>query len=82
MAILDFFVLLFFQMKLRIAVSRYVKYVEVSEQDYRRILWQLSSYKNGKLPTAATDPDQLPPKKPNIPDWVIEAKKAEALEAS
>ena len=68
--------------KIRALLSRYVKYVEVSEQDYRRILWQLSSYKNGKLPTAATDPDQPPPKKPNIPDWVIEAEKAEALEAS
>lgn len=68
--------------KIRALLSRYVKYIEVSEQDYRRILWQLSSYKNGKLPTAATDPDQPPPKKPNIPDWVIEAEKAEALEAS
>lgn len=68
--------------KIRALLSRYVKYVEVSGEDYRRILWQLSSYKNGKLPTAATDPDQPPPKKPNIPDWVIEAEKAEALEAS
>lgn len=68
--------------KIRALLSSYVKNIKVDERDYRKILWQLNSYKNGKLPIAATDPDQPPPKKPNIPDWVIEAEKAEAMEAS
>lgn len=63
--------------KIKVLMEQYVEYIKITERDYNSILRQLDSYKNGKLPTAATDQDQPPPKKPRFPEWVQEAEQAE-----
>lgn len=68
--------------KIKVLMSNYVKYIEITKQDYNKILMQLNSYKNGKLSTAATDQDQPPPKKLIPPEWVSEAEEADILEMS
>ena len=55
----------------------YVKYIEITPQDYAAIQSQLRSYINGTNQNPATDPDQPPPPPPKpVPDWVREAEEA------
>lgn len=56
----------------------YVRYIEITPQDYAAILSQLRAYTNGSNQNPATDSDQPPPlPEPSVPDWVIEAESAE-----
>ena len=62
--------------KVKVLMDRYVKYIEVSPQEYQKIISQVNGYKNSSNQTTPTDPDQPPPKKPSLPDWVQEAEQS------
>lgn len=62
--------------KIETLMRLYVKYIEITPQDYAAIQSQLRAYTNGTAQFDATDPDQPPPKKIDYPDWVVEADAA------
>lgn len=65
--------------KIKVLLDRYVKYVSVSEKDYRTMVSQLNGYKNSTNQASPTNPDQPPQKEPEVPEWVKGAEKAELL---
>lgn len=61
-------------------LERYVKEVQISQQDYERILAQVRGYTTGQAPIEPTDKDQAPRKAPKTPAWVSDAEQAERTE--
>lgn len=65
--------------KIKVLLDRYVKYIEVSQQEYQKIISQVNGYKNNSNQSTPTDPDQPPQKELEVPEWVKGAEKAELL---
>lgn len=62
-------------------IKLYVRYIEITPQDYTAILSQLRVYTNGTAQPDATDPDQPPkPPAPPLPDWVRNAMSADSYD--
>lgn len=67
------------QTKIKALMEGYAKRVEISEQDYSRILLQVNGYKSGVTQTGVTETDQ-PQRETYTPEWLREAEQAEQLE--
>ena len=65
--------------KIKVLLERYVKYIEVSPQEYQKIISQVNGYKNSSNQPTSIDPDQPPKKEPELPEWVKGAEKADLL---
>ncbi len=68
------------QEKIRKLMVEYVKQVEISEQDYTKILFQVNGYKSGVFQTAIKTIDQPPQREADTPGWIGDAERAEYLE--
>ena len=66
--------------KIETLMRLYVKYIEITPQDYAAIQSQLWAYITGPTQTTASDPDQPPPPELDYPDWVSDADSAEPYE--
>ena len=67
------------QAKVKALIEGYAKRVEISEQDYRRILRQVNGYKSGVVQTGEIETDQPPKKEVERPEWLQEAKEAQTV---
>lgn len=65
--------------KIKVLLDRYVKYIEVSPQEYQKIISQVNGYKNSSNQPTSIDPDQPPKKESELPEWVKGAEKADLL---
>ena len=70
------------QAKIKALIESYTKRVEISEQDYSRILSQVNGYKSGVIQTRATETDQSPRREAETPDWLQMVKQAQAVQES
>lgn len=70
------------QTRIKAQMEGYARRVEISEQDYSRILSQVNGYKTGTLQTKATEVDQPPQKKSEPPKWLQEAREAQTVQES
>lgn len=68
------------QAKIKTLLKGYTKRVEISEQDYAKILSQVNGYKNGVAQTRVTEAGQPPQREAYTPEWIWEAERAEQLE--
>lgn len=68
------------QGKIKTLMEGYIKRVEVSEQDYHRVLSQVNGYKTVAIQTTVTEKDQPRQRGAVTPDWIKEAEKAAQLE--
>jgi len=69
------------QAKIKTLMEGYMKRVEISEQDYSKILSQVNGYKIGVLQTEAII-DQPPQRNAGTPEWLQEAKQAQTVQES
>lgn len=70
------------QAKIKNLLENNVKRVKVSQEDYRRIVSQVYSYKSVTVRTEATEADQPPQKGAEVPGWLQEAKEAQMVQES
>ena len=70
------------QAKIKALIEGYAKRVEISEQDYNRILSQVNGYKSGVTQTGVTETDQPPQGETGTPEWLQEAKEAQTVRES
>lgn len=66
--------------KITVLLDRYVQYIEITKQDYQKILDQLNGYKTGTSWTTPTNPDQPPVRQTELPNWVSNSKDAESID--
>ena len=66
--------------KIKRLLSDYVEMVEISEEDYNKVLSQVNGYKTGARQIDVTDIDQPPQRDADTPAWLREAERAEQLE--
>lgn len=70
------------QAKVKSLIEGYAKRVEISEQDYSKILSQVNGYKIDDHQIEATITDQPPQREAETPEWLQEAQKVQTVQES
>lgn len=68
------------QAKIKGLLKQYAKQVEISKQDYDKMLIQVNGYKTATVQLEATEIDQPPRRNARTPSWVQEAEQAQTVQ--